>query len=119
MVVEVVKGKDLESQSIWNQMREIAMFTAPATGLWICGPLMSLIDTAVIGQGSSIELAALGNFSEFLVDFFFFSLLNSFAREVFFFFFVISFLFPGFFFLNNFLFENSYKQGREQFYVII
>lgn len=36
------------------------MFTGPATGLWICGPLMSLIDTAVIGQGSSIELAALG-----------------------------------------------------------
>jgi hypothetical protein len=27
---------------------------------WICGPLMSLIDTVVIGQGSSIELAALG-----------------------------------------------------------
>ncbi|KAF3435777.1 hypothetical protein FNV43_RR22869 [Rhamnella rubrinervis] len=55
-----VKSKDLESQSIWNQMKEIAMFTGPATGLWICGPLMSLIDTAVIGQGSSIELAALG-----------------------------------------------------------
>ncbi|RVW93332.1 Protein detoxification 47, chloroplastic [Vitis vinifera] len=36
------------------------MFTGPATGLWICGPLMSLIDTAVIGQGSSVELAALG-----------------------------------------------------------
>ncbi|XP_062168613.1 protein DETOXIFICATION 46, chloroplastic-like [Alnus glutinosa] len=27
---------------------------------WICGPLMSLIDTTVIGQGSSIELATLG-----------------------------------------------------------
>ena len=27
---------------------------------WICGPVMSLIDTAVIGQGSSTELAALG-----------------------------------------------------------
>ncbi|PQM35228.1 hypothetical protein Pyn_22689 [Prunus yedoensis var. nudiflora] len=40
-------------------MKEIAMFTGPATGLWICGPLMSLIDTVVIGQGSSIELAAL------------------------------------------------------------
>ncbi|MCI18575.1 MATE efflux family protein 4 chloroplastic-like, partial [Trifolium medium] len=31
-----------------------------AIGLWLCGPLMSLIDTAVVGQGSSIELAALG-----------------------------------------------------------
>ncbi|KAL5788606.1 hypothetical protein ACOSP7_005555 [Xanthoceras sorbifolium] len=55
-----VKAKGLENQSIWNQMKEIVKFTAPATGLWICGPLMSLIDTAVIGQGSSIELAALG-----------------------------------------------------------
>ncbi|CAI0378240.1 unnamed protein product [Linum tenue] len=35
------------------------MFTGPATGLWLCGPLMSLIDTVVIGQGSSLELAAL------------------------------------------------------------
>ena len=47
-------------QSIWNQMLEIVKFTGPATGLWICGPLMSLIDTVVIGQGSSVELAALG-----------------------------------------------------------
>lgn len=70
-VVEVVKAKGLESRSIWNQMREIAMFTAPATGLWICGPLMSVIDTVVIGRGSSIELAALGNFSELSVDFIF------------------------------------------------
>ncbi|KAL9370789.1 hypothetical protein Peur_035929 [Populus x canadensis] len=50
----------LENQSMWEQMKEIVMFTGPATGLWICGPLMSLIDTSVIGQGSSIELAALG-----------------------------------------------------------
>ncbi|KAL6270003.1 hypothetical protein ACE6H2_026914 [Prunus campanulata] len=57
-VVEV-KKEDLENPSLWNQMKDIAMFTGPATGLWICGPLMSLIDTVVIGQGSSIELAAL------------------------------------------------------------
>uniref|UniRef100_A0A2P2L1X5 Protein DETOXIFICATION Multidrug and toxic compound extrusion protein n=1 Tax=Rhizophora mucronata TaxID=61149 RepID=A0A2P2L1X5_RHIMU len=50
----------LENRSIWNQVKEIVMFTGPATGLWLCGPLMSFIDTAVIGQGSSIELAALG-----------------------------------------------------------
>ncbi|XP_010271501.1 PREDICTED: protein DETOXIFICATION 46, chloroplastic [Nelumbo nucifera] len=48
------------NDSIWRQMKEIAMFAGPATGLWVCGPLMSLIDTAVIGQGSSVELAALG-----------------------------------------------------------
>lgn len=63
-VIEVeedeVKVDDLANQSIWGQMKEIVMFTGPAAGLWLCGPLMSLIDTAVIGQGSSIELAALG-----------------------------------------------------------
>ncbi|TKY67611.1 MATE efflux family protein 4 [Spatholobus suberectus] len=52
--------KELANQGIWGQIKEIVMFTGPATGLWICGPLMSLIDTAVIGQRSSIELAALG-----------------------------------------------------------
>ncbi|XP_073122447.1 protein DETOXIFICATION 46, chloroplastic [Henckelia pumila] len=49
-----------ENESMWNQLIEIVRFSGPAVGLWICGPLMSLIDTAVIGQGSSIELAALG-----------------------------------------------------------
>ncbi|KAI9127687.1 hypothetical protein K1719_000680 [Acacia pycnantha] len=55
-----IKKQELANQSIWDQIKEIIKFTGPATGLWICGPLMSLIDTAVIGQGSSIELAALG-----------------------------------------------------------
>ena len=50
-----------DSPGIWRQMKEIALFAGPATGLWICGPLMSLIDTMVIGQISSLELAALGN----------------------------------------------------------
>ncbi|KAJ0239204.1 Protein DETOXIFICATION 46 [Hirschfeldia incana] len=61
--VEEEEGKkveDIGNQSIWGQMKEIVMFTGPAAGLWLCGPLMSLIDTAVIGQGSSLELAALG-----------------------------------------------------------
>lgn len=57
---EEVKKDDLANQSIWGQMKEMVMFTGPAAGLWLCGPLMSLIDTAVIGQGSSLELAALG-----------------------------------------------------------
>ncbi|KAF7810839.1 protein DETOXIFICATION 46, chloroplastic-like [Senna tora] len=55
-----VGKQDLAEQSIWNQIKEIIKFSGPATGIWVCGPLMSLIDTAVIGQGSSIELAALG-----------------------------------------------------------
>ncbi|PNY04092.1 MATE efflux family protein chloroplastic-like [Trifolium pratense] len=52
--------EELVEQSLWIQMKEIVLFTGPAIGLWLCGPLMSLIDTAVVGQGSSIELAALG-----------------------------------------------------------
>jgi Na+-driven multidrug efflux pump len=47
-------------QSVWNQMKEIVKFTGPAIGLSLCDPLMSLIDTAVVGQESSTELAALG-----------------------------------------------------------
>ncbi|XP_073027660.1 protein DETOXIFICATION 47, chloroplastic-like isoform X2 [Primulina eburnea] len=39
---------------------ETVRFSGPAVGLWIGGRLMCLIVTAVIGQGSSIELAALG-----------------------------------------------------------
>ncbi|WJX51363.1 Protein DETOXIFICATION 46, chloroplastic [Trifolium repens] len=57
---EEIEVKELVEQSIWIQMKEIVLFTGPAIGLWLCGPLMSLIDTAVVGQGSSIELAALG-----------------------------------------------------------
>lgn len=64
--VEVVrsKRKELAGKSFWKQIKEIMMFSGPATGLWICGPLMSLISTAVIGRGSSTELAALGRYSE-------------------------------------------------------
>ncbi|KAL3383044.1 hypothetical protein AABB24_002507 [Solanum stoloniferum] len=54
------KGEFSGNESIWAQVVEIVKFSGPAVGLWLCGPLMSLIDTAVIGQGSSIELAALG-----------------------------------------------------------
>ncbi|KAL7156561.1 hypothetical protein ABFS83_02G018200 [Erythranthe nasuta] len=54
-------GEELtENGSLWDQVTEIVKFSGPAVGLWICGPLMSLIDTAVVGQGSSAELAALG-----------------------------------------------------------
>jgi Na+-driven multidrug efflux pump len=45
---------------LWEQVRDIVVFAGPALGLWICGPLMSLIDTMVIGQTSSLQLAALG-----------------------------------------------------------
>jgi len=58
---EAAERSGFSDQSLWGQMKEIMVFAGPATGLWICGPLMSLIDTVVIGQGSSIQLAALGN----------------------------------------------------------
>jgi hypothetical protein len=45
---------------MWEQVRDIVVFAGPALGLWICGPLMSLIDTMVIGQTSALQLAALG-----------------------------------------------------------
>ncbi|KAK9677806.1 hypothetical protein RND81_11G168800 [Saponaria officinalis] len=57
---ENVEHEVLGDQNMWEQIVEIVRFSGPATGIWICGPLMSLIDTAVIGQGSSLELAALG-----------------------------------------------------------
>ncbi|KAF6160539.1 hypothetical protein GIB67_019479 [Kingdonia uniflora] len=59
--IKIVSNEEFRAnESIWGQIKEIVVFAGPATGLWICGPLMSLIDTAVIGQGSSMELAALG-----------------------------------------------------------
>jgi Na+-driven multidrug efflux pump len=48
---------------IWEQVRDVVVFAGPALGLWICGPLMSLIDTMVIGQTSSLQLAALGPYT--------------------------------------------------------
>ncbi|KAJ0968477.1 hypothetical protein J5N97_025394 [Dioscorea zingiberensis] len=61
-VPSAISGQDLDSSysSILKQMKEIALFAGPATALWVCGPLMSLIDTMVVGQASSLELAALG-----------------------------------------------------------
>lgn len=52
-----------EEKSLLDQMREIFVFAGPALGIWLSGPLMSIIDTAVIGNSSSLELAALGIFS--------------------------------------------------------
>ncbi|CAL5385595.1 unnamed protein product [Camellia sinensis] len=60
VVVSPERQEFAGDRNIWDQILEIVKFSGPATGLWICGPLMSLIDTAVIGQGSSLELAALG-----------------------------------------------------------
>mmetsp|Transcript_3754 Transcript_3754/g.9574 ORF Transcript_3754/g.9574 Transcript_3754/m.9574 type:complete len:579 (+) Transcript_3754:210-1946(+) len=40
--------------------RECLAFTLPALGIYVCSPLMSLIDASFVGRASSLELAALG-----------------------------------------------------------
>lgn len=57
----------VESKNIFEQLREIVVFAGPALGIWLSGPIMSLIDTAVIGNSSSLELAALGKCSRLRV----------------------------------------------------
>ena len=49
-----------ENPTMLQQLRTILDFAGPALGIWLSNPLMSLIDTAVIGNSSSLELAALG-----------------------------------------------------------
>lgn len=40
--------------------REIIKFAIPATGIWLCGPLLSLIDTSIVGLFSgTLQQAAL------------------------------------------------------------
>ncbi|KAK9136265.1 hypothetical protein Syun_015595 [Stephania yunnanensis] len=41
------------NESIWKQIREIALFAGPAAGLWICGPLMRPA-TVVCDYGSFV-----------------------------------------------------------------
>lgn len=50
----------IEGKNFFEQLREIVAFAGPALGIWLSGPIMSLIDTSVIGNSSSLELAALG-----------------------------------------------------------
>lgn len=57
----------VESKNIFEQLREIVVFAGPALGIWLSGPIMSLIDTSVIGNSSSLELAALGKCSSLRV----------------------------------------------------
>lgn len=50
----------IEGKNFFEELREIVAFAGPALGIWLSGPIMSLIDTSVIGNSSSLELAALG-----------------------------------------------------------
>lgn len=38
----------------------LVQFLLPSCGLWVINPVLSLVDTAVVGTRSSLELAALG-----------------------------------------------------------
>eukprot|EP00250_Pteridium_aquilinum_P015493 c22614_g1_i2 orf=301-2181(+) len=49
-----------EGKGILQQMWDIVTFAGPALGIWLSGPMMSLISTAVVGNNNSLELAALG-----------------------------------------------------------
>ncbi|KAK9842099.1 hypothetical protein WJX81_008345 [Elliptochloris bilobata] len=39
---------------------ELLRFTLPTLGVWVVNPILSLIDTSVVGTRSAVELAALG-----------------------------------------------------------
>ncbi|KAH6558533.1 hypothetical protein KP509_1Z058100 [Ceratopteris richardii] len=54
------KNTELEDKGILQQMLDIFAFAGPALGIWLSGPIMSMIDTAVVGNSSLLELAALG-----------------------------------------------------------
>lgn len=57
---EVERLQGAEDKSLIEQLKDIVVFAGPALGIWLSGPIMGIIDTAVIGQSSSLELAALG-----------------------------------------------------------
>lgn len=59
---DVSQAQEGEGKNMIEQLKEIILFAGPALGIWLSGPIMSLIDTAVIGNSSSLELAALGEF---------------------------------------------------------
>ena len=41
-------------------MQDIVKFAIPATGIWLCGPLLSLIDTSIVGFfAGTVQQAAL------------------------------------------------------------
>ncbi|KAI5066910.1 hypothetical protein GOP47_0017438 [Adiantum capillus-veneris] len=61
MTVEVHdQSTEIYKKGLLQQMYDIVMFAGPALGIWLSGPIMSMIDTAVVGNSSLLELAALG-----------------------------------------------------------
>lgn len=64
--IEASTFQQAEGKSLLEQLKDIIVFAGPALGIWLSGPIMGIIDTAVIGNSSSVELAALGKFSLWL-----------------------------------------------------
>ena len=56
----VVRDRFERDQSLIDLFAELAAFTAPLLAIWISGPILSLVDAAVVGATSTVELAALG-----------------------------------------------------------
>ncbi|MCO5550152.1 hypothetical protein L7F22_003634 [Adiantum nelumboides] len=54
------QSMEIEKKGLLQQLCDIVMFAGPALGIWLSGPIMSMIDTAVVGNSSLLELAALG-----------------------------------------------------------
>ena len=56
----VLREKFEEEQGMFDLFKELIGFTAPLLAIWISGPVLSLVDAAVVGAASTVQLAALG-----------------------------------------------------------
>ena len=45
---------------------QLVKFTLPTMAIWMCGPILSMVDTAVVGTASTLELAAMSPGSVFV-----------------------------------------------------
>jgi hypothetical protein len=68
--INELQKRDLTSQAIKNTLpspqtakvtsvAELIAFTLPTMAIWLCDPILSLLDTAMVGLTSTIELAAI------------------------------------------------------------
>eukprot|EP00897_Mesotaenium_endlicherianum_P001226 jgi/Mesen1/1130/ME000123S00295 len=57
---EETASKGSQDKTVLEQLQTIVGFVGPSFGIWLANPIMSIIDTAVVGRQSTLELAALG-----------------------------------------------------------
>lgn len=53
-------GKKLASRAGWSDLADVTSLAVPSLGAVLADPLISLVDTACVGQVSSLQLASLG-----------------------------------------------------------